>query len=230
MKACDERTRVVFVNSPGNPTGWTMSRDEQQALLAFTRKRGIWFVSDEVYHRIVYDGAAAAPSLLDVAAPEDRVVVVNSFSKSWAMTGWRLGWLVAPREIQDVADKLIEFNTSCAPPFLQHAAVAALEEGEGFVAEMREHCRRGRDILLQGLARFPRVRMAAPPGAFYAFCRVEGMSDSLAFAREILARAKVGVAPGAAFGPGGEGHLRLCFARAPEELERALERLAPLLG
>lgn len=230
MAACDARTRFVFVNSPGNPTGWTMSRAEQAALLAFTRRRGLWFVSDEVYHRLVYDGADAAPSLLDLAEPEDRVVVVNSFSKAWAMTGWRLGWLVAPREIQQVADKIIEFNTSCAPPFLQHAAVAALRGGEGFVAQMREHCRRGRDILVQGLSRFPRVQVAAPPGAFYAFCRVEGMADSLGFAREILARAKVGVAPGAAFGPGGEGHLRLCFASAPARLEAALDRLAPLLA
>jgi aspartate/methionine/tyrosine aminotransferase len=229
MAACDARTRAVFVNSPCNPTGWTMRRDEQAALLDFTRRRGIWFVSDEVYHRMVYDGAPAAPSLLDLAEPEDRVAVVNSFSKAWAMTGWRLGWLVAPREIQDVADKLVEFNTSCAPPFLQHAGIAALREGEDFVAEMRERCRRGRDLLVQGLSRFPRLRVASPPGAFYAFCRVDGMADSLAFAREILARCKVGVAPGAAFGPAGEGHLRLCFASAPARLDAALERLEPML-
>lgn len=227
--ACDGRTRAVFVNSPGNPTGWTMRPEEQASLLAFTRRRGLWLLSDEVYHRLVYDGRPAAPSLLDLAEPEDRVVVINSFSKSWAMTGWRLGWMVAPPEIQDVADKIVEFNTSCAPPFLQHAAVAAITRGEGVVADMVARCRVGRDLLVQGLQRFPRVRLAAPDGAFYAFCRVEGMSDSLAFAKEVLARCKVGVAPGAAFGPAGEGHLRLCFASAPERLATALERLAPML-
>ncbi|HXP29914.1 MAG TPA: pyridoxal phosphate-dependent aminotransferase [Stellaceae bacterium] len=228
--AVDAMTRALFVNSPGNPTGWTMSRDEARALLSFARERGIWLVADEVYSRLVYDGSAAAPSLLDLAEPEDRVIVINSFSKAWAMTGWRLGWMVAPREIQDVADKLVEFNTSCAPPFLQRAGIAALEQGEPVVAAMRERCRRGRDIMVQGLARFSRVRFAAPAGAFYAFFRVEGVSDSLAFAKEILARVKVGLAPGCAFGPAGEGYLRLCFANAPERLEEALARLAPVLG
>lgn len=229
MAACDARTRAVFVNSPGNPTGWMMRREEQAELLAFTRQRGLWLIADEVYGRIVYDGARAAPSLLDLAEPEDRVVVINSFSKVWAMTGWRLGWLVAPKEIQDVADKIVEFNTSGAPTFLQHAAVAAIEQGEGFVAEMVARCRTGRDLLVQGLQRFPRVRVASPEGAFYAFCRVDGVSDSLAFAKEVLARCKVGVAPGAAFGAGGEGHLRLCFASAPARLAAALDRLEPML-
>ncbi|HZB93177.1 MAG TPA: pyridoxal phosphate-dependent aminotransferase [Stellaceae bacterium] len=230
MAACDERTRAIFVNSPGNPTGWTMRREEQAELLVFARRRGLWLVADEVYGRIVYTGEAAAPSFLDLAEPEDRVVVINSFSKSWAMTGWRLGWLVAPKPIQDVADKIVEFNTSGAPTFLQHAAVTAITEGEDFIAAMVERCRIGRDLLVQGLQRFPRVRVAAPDGAFYAFARIEGMSDSLAFAREVLARAKVGVAPGAAFGLGGEGHLRLCFASAPERLAAALDRLAPMLA
>jgi aspartate aminotransferase len=230
MAACDGKTRAIFVNSPGNPTGWMMGREEAADLLAFTRRRGLWLISDEVYARFVYDGSRAAPSFLEIAEPEDRVVAVNSFSKAWAMTGWRLGWMVAPREIQDVADKLVEFNTSCAPPFVQRAGVVALERGETVVASLLERCARGRDIILQGLNRFPRVHVAAPPGAFYAFCRVDGLTDSLAFAKEILARVKVGVAPGAAFGPAGEGYLRLCFACAPARLELALDRLAPVLG
>jgi aspartate aminotransferase len=228
--ACDRKTRAIFVNSPGNPTGWVMRREEAAELLAFTRRRGIWLISDEVYQRFVYDGSRAAPSLLEIAETEDRVVAVNSFSKSWAMTGWRLGWMVAPREIQDVADKLVEFNTSCAPPFLQRAGIAALERGEAVVRSLVERCARGRDILIEGLVRFPRVHVAPPPGAFYAFCRIDGLTDSLAFAKEILTRVKVGVAPGAAFGPAGEGYLRLCFACAPARLELALERLAPVLG
>jgi aspartate aminotransferase len=230
IAACDQRTRAIFVNSPGNPTGWVMRREEAAELLAFTRRRGLWLISDEVYARFVYDGSRAAPSLLEIAEAEDRVVAVNSFSKAWAMTGWRLGWMVAPREIQDVADKLVEFNTSCAPPFLQRAGISALERGEPVVKSLVERCARGRDILIEGLRRFPRVHVAAPPGAFYAFCRIDGLTDSLAFANELLARVKVGVAPGAAFGPAGEGYLRLCFACAPARLELALERLAPLLG
>jgi aspartate aminotransferase len=230
IDACDSRTRAIFVNSPGNPTGWTMHRAEQAALLDFARRRGIWLIADEVYGRIIYGGARVAPSFLDLAAPEDRVVIINSFSKAWAMTGWRLGWLVAPKEIQDIADKVIEFNTSGAPTFLQHAGIAAITQGEDFIASMVERCRTGRDLLVQGLQRFPRVHVTAPDGAFYAFCRIDGMSDSLAFAKEVLARAKVGVTPGAAFGRGGEGHLRLCFASAPARLAAALERLAPMLG
>lgn len=229
MDACDARTRAIFVNSPGNPTGFIMSGEEQKALLAFARRGGLWLIADEVYGRIVFDGARVAPSFLTLAEAEDRLVVINSFSKAWAMTGWRLGWLVAPQPIQGVADKIVEFNTSGAPTFLQHAAVTAIEEGEGFVAEMVERCRTGRDLLVPGLRRFPRVRVALPGGAFYAFARIEGVADSLAFAKEILARVKVGVAPGAAFGLGGEGHLRLCFASAPARLEAALERLAPML-
>ncbi len=230
LAACDARTRAIFVNSPGNPTGWVMRRDEQAALLAFARRHGLWLIADEVYGRIVYDGARAAPSFLELADPADRVVVINSFSKAWAMTGWRLGWLVAPPPIQDIADKIVEFNTSGAPTFLQHAAVAAVTEGEDFVAHLLARCRAGRDLVLERLRQLPRIRVAPPEGAFYAFCRVEGLSDSLAFAREVLARAKIGVAPGAAFGAGGEGHIRLCFASAPARLESALDRLAPLLA
>jgi aspartate/methionine/tyrosine aminotransferase len=230
LAACDARTRAIFVNSPGNPTGWVMRRDEQAALLAFARRHGLWLIADEVYGRIVYDGARAAPSFLELADPADRVVVINSFSKAWAMTGWRLGWLVAPPPIQDIADKIVEFNTSGAPTFLQHAAVAAVTEGEDFVAHLLARCRAGRDLVLERLRQLPRIRVAPPEGAFYAFCRVEGLSDSLAFAREVLARAKIGVAPGAAFGAGGEGHIRLCFASAPARLEAALDRLAPLLA
>ena len=230
MAACDRKTRAIFVNSPGNPTGWVMRRDEAAALLAFSRRGGLWLIADEVYARFVYDGSRAAPSLLEIAEAEDRGVAVNSFSKAWAMTGWRLGWMAVPREIQEVADKLVEFNTSCAPPFLQRAGVVALEQGEPVVASLVERCARGRDILIEGLARFPRVHVAAPPGGFYAFCRIDGLADSLAFAKEILKRVKVGVAPGAAFGPAGEGYLRLCFACAPARLDLALERLEAVLS
>ena len=227
--ACDERTRAIFVNSPSNPTGWMWSRQEAEALLAFARQRGIWLMSDEVYERIVYDRPVAL-SLLDIADPADRIIVINSFSKSWAMTGWRLGWMVTSEALHPVLDKLIEFNTSGAPTFLQPAAVAALRDGEDFVAGMVERCRAGRDIVMAGLAGFARVRAVRPDGAFYAFFRVDGMTDSLEFAKDLVRRCKVGLAPGAAFGPAGEGYLRLCFASSPERLAEALERLKPALG
>jgi aspartate aminotransferase len=227
--ACDETTRAIFVNSPSNPTGWVISRAECVAILDFARARGIWVISDDVYERIVYDGHAA-PSFLSIAAPEDRILSMNSFSKAWAMTGWRLGWMVAPVSWNPVMDKLIEINTSGAPAFLQAAAVSAIRDGEGFVESMVERCRIGREIVLQGLSRYARVRLARPAGAFYAFFAVDGVDDTLGFAKEIVQRCKVGLAPGIAFGPAGEGFLRLCFASSASRLEEAVGRLEPMLS
>jgi aspartate aminotransferase len=225
----DERTRVMFINSPNNPTGWTMPAADQRAVLDFVRERGIWLIADEVYTRIYYEGPRA-PSFLDIAGPDDPVVVVNSFSKNWCMTGWRLGWLVAPPALVPTFAKLIEYNFSCSPIFTQRAAVAALEQGEDFVAETVGRYRRNRDLVYQRLAGIERVHMANPPGAFYAFIGVDGMADSLEAAKAILRAQKVGLAPGSAFGPGGEGHLRLCYAVAPERLSGALDRLVTAFG
>jgi aspartate/methionine/tyrosine aminotransferase len=227
---CDQRTRVIYVASPGNPTGWVMSRAEQQAVLDFCRRRGIWAVADEVYARIVYDGRAAAPSFLELAAPDDPLVVVNSFSKAWAMTGWRIGWMVAPARLIAMVDKLIEFNTSGAQPFLQRGCVAAITEGEPFVAEMVARYRAGRELVMQRLGGMARVHIVRPVAAYYVMFGVEGMTDSLAFAKRLVHEARVGLAPGSAFGPGGDGHLRLCFASSRERLSQAMDRLEPLLG
>lgn len=229
LARCDSRTRAIFVNSPGNPTGWMMPREQQKALLHECRARGIWVVADEVYARIVYD-RPAAPSFLEVAEPDDSLIVINSFSKSWAMTGWRLGWLTHPVAVGDYVANLIEFNTSGTPAFLQHAGVTAVRDGEPLVAEMVERCRRGREVIGACLGALPRVRYTPPDAAFYAFFAVDGMTNSLAFAKELVHSAGVGVAPGTAFGSEGEGFLRLCFARAPETLEAAAERLAKALG
>jgi aspartate aminotransferase len=226
--ACDERTRGIFVNSPSNPTGWMATAEEEAAILEFARRRGLWVIADEVYGRIVY-GNRAAPSFLDHALPEDRVIAVNSFSKSWAMTGWRLGWMVAPPVLLPQIEKLVEFNTSGAPTFLQHAAIAAVRGGEDFIAGLVARCRAARDVAIDRLEGCRRVEVARPAGAFYAFFRVDGVTDSLAFAKRALAEAKVGLAPGSAFGPTGEGHLRLCFACAPERVGEAIARLRPLL-
>jgi aspartate/methionine/tyrosine aminotransferase len=229
--ACDERTRAVFVNSPNNPTGWVMLAEDQRALLDFCRARGIWIIADEVYHRFVYHRPAAerplAPSFLEVAEAEDPVIVVHSFSKTWAMTGWRIGWLVHPASLADNFDRLVEFNTSGASRFLQDGCVTAIEEGEDFAVSMIERCRRGRDLVHQRLSALPRVRLACPAGAFYTFFALEGLTDSLAYAKQVLEVTNVGVAPGSAFGPGGEGHLRLCFASGTERLSEALDRLEP---
>ncbi len=226
--AYDNRTRAIFVNSPSNPTGWVISPGEIAALLAFARRRGLWLIADEVYGRIVY-GNRPAPSFLDQAAPEDRLIVVNSFSKNWAMTGWRLGWMTVPPDLLPVIEKLVEFNTSGSPTFLQHAAIVAIRQGEPFIAAFVARCRAARDAAIDALQACRRVEVARPEGAFYAFFRVAGIDDSLAFAKEALRRAKVGLAPGSAFGPMGEGYLRLCFARDPQIIAEAVERLRPLL-
>ncbi len=225
--ACDSRTRGIFVNSPSNPTGWVISAEEIATLLSFARRRGLWVVADEVYARIVY-GNRPAPSFLDQAAPEDRLIVVNSFSKSWAMTGWRLGWMTIPPDLLPVMEKLVEFNTSGSPTFLQHAGIAAIRGGEPFIARFVARCRAARDVAIDALRACRRVEVARPEGAFYAFFRVDGVGDSLAFAKELLSHAKVGLAPGSAFGPMGEGYLRLCFARDPAQITEAVERLRPL--
>jgi aspartate aminotransferase len=227
--AVDDRTRLIFVNSPNNPTGWTMPSEMQKALLDFCRERRIWLVADEVYARLVYD-RPVAPSFLEHAGPDDPLVVVQSFSKPWAMTGWRLGWVTSPDNFGDLLAKLTQINTSGSPAFLQHGALAAIRDGEEFLAQMVERCRVGREVVLQGLSRFPRVRVARPDAAFYAFFGVDGMDDSLEFAKRLVREAKVGIAPGIAFGAGGEGYLRLCFASAPERLHKAMDRMAPLLA
>lgn len=220
----DARTRAIFVNSPGNPTGWTMSTDEQRALLDFARKRGIWIMADEVYARLIYT-RPVAPSFLELAGPDDPVLVLNSFSKPWAMTGWRLGWLTHPAGLGDQFAKLVQINTSGAPGFLQRGGIAALEKGDAFVDEMVARCRAGGELVFQRLSALPRVRIARPEAAFYAFFSVDGVTDTMAFCKKLAKEYKVGLAPGEAFGPGGQGNIRLCFASGAERLSRGLDRI-----
>jgi aspartate aminotransferase len=227
--ACDRHTRVIFLNSPNNPTGWMMSAEEQAAVLEFARARGLWVVSDEVYARIVYD-RPVAPSFLEHAAPDDRVIVVNSFSKSWAMTGWRLGWITAPAELVPTFEMLTEYNIAGPAGFIQRAAVVAVRDGEPFVRETVARYGAARDLVIDRIGNIPRLSLAPPAAAFYAFMRVDGLTDSLAFAKELLAATGVGLAPGAAFGVGGEGHLRLCFAAGLPTLERALDRFSEFMS
>ena len=225
--ACNSRTRVIFLNSPNNPTGWMMSAEQQEEVLAFARRRGIWIVSDEVYARIVYD-RPFAPSFLEHADPDDRVIVVNSFSKTWSMTGWRLGWITAPAGLAPCFEMLTEYNIAGPPGFVQRAGIVAVQDGEPFVAELVARYRAARDLVLERVAAIPGLSLPRPEAAFYAFIRVDGMQDSVAFARDLLAQTGVGVAPGAAFGDGDhrfDEWLRLCFAATLPTLERAFDRL-----
>ncbi|MEO8835873.1 MAG: pyridoxal phosphate-dependent aminotransferase [Caldimonas sp.] len=230
-----ERTRVLLVNSPNNPTGWTLTRAEQQSLLAHCRETGTWIVADEVYERMYFRAAPAdfgcAPSFLDIADAGDRLIVVHSFSKSFLMTGWRLGWLVAPQTVIGGLAKLIEFNTSCAPVFVQRAGLAAMAGAARFVPELVARTRACRDVLVPRLQALPGVAVAPAAGGLYAFFRAPGSGDSLAFAKRLVSDAGLGLAPGSAFGPEGEGWLRWCFAsRDPARLVDGVGRLARHLG
>lgn len=227
--ACDETTKLIMINSPGNPTGWVASEAELKAILDFCRKRGIWILSDEVYGRIIYGGAKHAPSYYTLAQPEDPVVIVNSFSKSWSMTGWRLGWIVAPPRLCAVVEKMTEFNISHPTTFVQWGGVTALNDGDSYIEGLVERYSRAADMVYQALAPLPRVKLAKPEGAFYAFFALDGMTDSLDTCVELARKARVGLAPGIAFGPAGEGRIRLCYAASLPKLSEALERLVPHL-
>ena len=221
-------TRLIFFNTPANPTGFVATREEIAATLALARRHGLWIIADEIYGRITYDGARA-PSFHDVMAPDDRILFVQTLSKNWAMTGFRVGWLEAPPALGDVIENLVQFTTSGVPVFTQRAATAAIAEGEDFLASQIERCRRARDILCDGLRATGRVRFFEPEAAFYLFCSVDGFADSRALALKLIDEAGVGAAPGGAFGPGGEGHLRLCFARDPEQIAEAARRMTAWL-
>lgn len=223
-------TRALYLNSPNNPTGWTIDRESQQALLAHCRRHGIWIIADDAYERLYFEAGGAAPSFLDLAEPEDRLLSVNTFSKSWLMTGWRLGWIVAPEPLMGALGTLIEYNTSCAPVFVQRGGLAAIERGEPVTRAFAARLGRARDALVAGLAGLPGIEIAPPQGAMYAFFRVRGMDDSLAWCKRLAREAKLGLAPGIAFGPEGEGFVRWCFAAAEARLAEGIERLAGALA
>jgi aspartate/methionine/tyrosine aminotransferase len=229
LAAITDRTRVLVVNAPNNPTGWTLTRDEQLAILAHCRRTGTWIIADEVYERLYYEAAPAAPSFLDIAEPDDRLVVANSFSKCFSMTGWRLGWLVLPERLTTPIGHLIEFNTSCAPVFVQRGGLAALAHAPALIRELRAHLQLCRDTLVPQLMALPGVQLANPRGGMYAFFRIAGHDDSLAHAKRLVDQG-IGLAPGVAFGDEAEGWLRWCFAsRDPARLVRGVERLAAAL-
>ena len=218
------QTRALFVNTPCNPTGWVMPSEQQAELLELCRARNVVLLADEVYHRNVFDGDVA-PSFLSIARDDDPVIVVNGFSKAWAMTGWRIGWVVAPSRLADAWAILSEcFNTG-ATVFVQRAAIAALERGEDVIARLRVQYARGREIVAEVLGRCPRIELAESQGAFYAFPRLRGLGSSLEFAQGVLAEENVGIAPGYTFGPGNEEYFRVCFAQSHGRLREGLDRI-----
>ncbi len=223
------RTRVIFLNTPSNPSGWVATVDDLKDVLALARKHGLWIVADEIYARFYWKSGDRAPSFRDVMDPEDRIVFVNTFSKNWAMTGWRIGWVEAHPSLGQVIENLIQYSTSGVAVFMQRAGIAALDKGEGFVRHMIERSRKGRELTVNVLGKSNRIRLAPPDGAFYAFFSVDGEKDSRALAMKLIDEAGVGLAPGTAFGPGAEPFLRLCFARSPESVEIVVNRIADWL-
>ncbi|WP_337266012.1 pyridoxal phosphate-dependent aminotransferase [Oryzifoliimicrobium ureilyticus] len=228
-QAITPKTRVLFINTPSNPTGWTASRDDLQQLLELSRRHDLWIMADEIY-ALYYFLGGRAPSFLDVMRPDDRVLFVNSFSKNWSMTGWRIGWIVGPPEIGQVIENLIQYSTSGVAQFIQRGAVAALEEGDQFVAANIERAAKSRDVLCDALIATNRVETLKPEGALYAFLKIDGVSDSRKAAIDIVDKTGVGLAPGTAFGPGGELFLRACFLRDPAQMEEAAKRLFDYIG
>jgi aspartate aminotransferase len=230
--AVGPRTRLVLYTSPSNPLGWVATDEDQQRLLDFCREHGLWLLADEVYDRLYYAGAKLGepvPSILRKATRDDAVVVVHSFSKSYCMTGWRVGWLIARRDLGLKATQLNEFIISHAPTFAQKAAEIALECGEAELVSMLGRLKENRDFCLHALRGMPGVTIPEPDGAFYLFPKIDGLTDSFEFCRRLLMETKVGLAPGVAFGAGGEGSVRICYAADRTILEPAMERLGRYL-
>ena len=227
LDALSSDTRMLIINAPNNPTGFTLGTEGQRAILDHCRKHGIWVLTDEVYERLVFDGLAVAPSMLALADPDDRIIGVNSFSKAWRMTGWRLGWLTLPRAMMADVPKVIEYNTSCAPAFVQRGGLAALTDPRGQLAvqTLRSDLEISRTRLLEGLSSSGRIEVPRAQGAMYAFFRIAGQTDDMAIASTLVADYGLGLAPGSAFGPEGQGWLRWCFAAAPEKIATGLARL-----
>jgi aspartate/methionine/tyrosine aminotransferase len=227
--AITPKTSALFINSPSNPTGWTATEDDLRQILALAREHDLWIIADEIYALYYYPGGRA-PSFMDIGAPDDKILFVNSFSKNWSMTGWRIGWIVAPPEIGQVIENLVQYSNSGVPEFIQKGAVVALDQGDGLIQENFDKALKSRDILCDTLIATNRVETLKPDGALYSFLKIDGVTDAKKVAFDIVDKAGVGLAPGTAFGPGGEAFMRACFLRDPEQVKMAAERLAEFIS
>ncbi len=227
--AVTPRTRLLLYTSPSNPLGWVATRNDQELLLEFSRRHGLWLVADEVYERLYYGATSVVPSILRLCSRDDAVIVIQSFSKAWCMTGWRLGWMTARRDRIARASRLNEFMVSCPVAFVQKAGEAALEHGEPSLVDLIVRLKDNRDLFRDALSAMPGVTVPVPEGAFYLFPKVQAAADSFAFCKRLLVETKVGLAPGVAFGAGGEGSVRLCYAAHRNTLEPALARMKQYL-
>ena len=223
-RSLNGKTKAIFINSPSNPTGWTANAEELSAILDIARKNGLWIIADEIY-ALFYYGSERSASFLDVMEPDDKIIFVNSFSKNWAMTGWRVGWLCTHPSLAQVFENLIQYSTSGVAQFMQRGAVVALDGGDEFIQMQVRRARQARDLLCQALESTGKVRLAAPEGAFYLFFAIDGIKDSMAAALSMVDHAGIGIAPGIAFGKEAEGYFRICFNRSIDEIQLASERL-----
>ena len=227
--AITPKTTGLFINSPSNPTGWTATEDDLREILALAREHNLWIIADEIYARYYYPGGRA-PSFLDIMQADDRILFVNSFSKNWSMTGWRIGWIVAPPELGQVIENLIQYSNSGVPEFIQKGALAALDQGDDVIRQNFDKALASRDILCDALIATNRVETLKPDGALYAFLKIDGVSDARKTAFDIVDKSGVGLAPGTAFGPGGAPFMRACFLRDPAQVRIAAERLAEYIS
>ncbi|WP_170384327.1 pyridoxal phosphate-dependent aminotransferase [Ruegeria atlantica] len=224
----DGRTKLIYLASPSNPTGWTIDEQQSRQLLELSRKTGISVLSDEVYQRLSFNNEMGS-TMLSCAEPDDALFVVNSFSKAWSMTGWRLGWMVYPQVFHDSFEKLSQFSISGSPGFVQMGGVQALDQGDDLVGKLRRHCIEAKTHVEQRLAELPGVSVIPSMGGFYTMFKSPKTTDSVSFCKNAARIAGVGCAPGAAFGAGGEGLIRLCYARDLDTLDVAIQRLATAL-
>lgn len=229
IRSITSKTKMVFVNSPGNPTGWEMPKSQQERLLNHTRDVGCWLVADEVYHQITYNDLPS-PSFLESSLASDKLIVINSSSKSFNMTGWRIGWITHPEELSSHIAKLVQITTTGVPEFLQDGLIAALQNYKIITNELRINLKKSRDIMFNRLVSWNQVECSVPNAAFYAFFKVKGVKDSLEFSKKLILETNVGVAPGIAFGQSGEGHIRICFAAKESFINQIMDRLEPILN
>ena len=229
LQSITSSTKMVFINSPGNPTGWVISKEQQELLLNHTRKMGCWLISDEVYHQIIFN-ADVASSFLQLSLPSDRLIVINSASKSFNMTGWRIGWLTHPEELGEHIAKLVQITTSGVPEFLQNGLISALKNFKSITYDLKINLKNSRDLMFNRLMAWSKIQCTLPQASFYAFFKVKDMDDSLQYAKHLIVKTNVGVAPGIAFGKSGEGHLRICFAANEKFINEVMDRLEPELN